>query len=504
MERDLKAGFWEKSGGIGMVIMIAFGWASVMLLLGVFLRGKVKFLQNMLVPAGVIAGVLGLVLLNIFDAVGINIGADVSDFNQIVSQVFIVSFISLTLMDTPKKAVEGSEEEKNAAASKAKSVIRGGLFIGLVWTLLYALTPLICTAIALVCGKTFDMAPIYGMLIQFAFCQGPGQSATYGGIIESYGWENAVMMALTFSSIGFLMAYVVGIPVAKYAIKKRIAKYSDKIDEITLRGYYKLEEQTETTKKNTTVNSNIETLALHFAVIGVCYLLAVGISKILTLLPGYLGPSLSSLMFLNGMYAAYIVKFIMKKLGIMYFLDSTTQNKITGFAADYLVVCAFMSVSLKMVVQWTVPIIIMSVVSTLVTFAVCFYFGERYGTSYDIERTLGYYGMAVGTAPSGISLIRIVDPDFKTGAAEELGASNPFCNIFNIPVYLLILGFAAGSFSLQMTVGGLAALTVAYLVGLKVTGCWGKKKTYSLFEAKEDKILASEKKSGMTEMVSAK
>ncbi len=472
--------------------MIAFGWASVMLLIGVFLRAKVKFLQNMLVPAGVIAGVLGLIALNLLDSLGIGIGAEVGDFNQIVNQVFIVSFISLTLMDTPKKKAENGVDEGGKSASKAKTVIRGGLFIGLVWTLLYALTPLVCTLIALVCQKPYDMAPIYGMLIQFAFCQGPGQSSTYGGIIETYGWDNAVMMALTFSSIGFLMAYIVGIPIAKYAIKRRIAKCSNNIDDITLRGYYKPEEQTEMSKKNTTVNSNIETLALHFAVIGVCYLIAVGISKILAYLPGYLGPSLSSLMFLNGMYAAYIVKFIMKKLGIMYFLDVTTQNKITGFAADYLVVCAFMSVSLKMVMQWAVPIIIMALVATVITVAVCFYFGERFGTSYDIERTLGYYGMAVGTAPSGISLIRIVDPDFKTGAAEELGASNPFCNIFNIPVYLLILGYAAGSFSLPMTMGGFALLIVAYLVGLKVTGCWGKTKTFSLFPTKEDAIQSNE------------
>lgn len=473
-----------------MVIMIAFGWASVMLLIGVLLRAKVKLLQNMLVPAGVIAGVLGLILLNTLDAFNISIGADVGDFNQIVNQVFIVSFISLTLMEQPKNKDVVDENGNRVKSSKAKSVIRGGLFIGLVWTLLYALTPLVSTLIALVCGEKYDMAPIYGMLIQFAFCQGPGQSSTYGGIIESYGWENAVMMALTFSSIGFLMAYVVGIPVAKYAIKRKIAKYSDKIDDISLRGFYKPEEQTEMCKKNTTVNSNIETLAMHFAVIGVCYLLAVGISKIFALLPGYLGPSLSSLMFLNGMYAAYIVKFIMKKLNIMYFLDCTTQNKITGFAADYLVVCAFMSVSLKMVSKWTVPIIIMALISTVVTVVVCFYFGERFGTSYDIERTLGYYGMAVGTAPSGISLIRIVDPDFKTGAAEELGASNPFCNIFNIPVYLLILGYAAGNFSLNMTMAGLFGLTIVFLVALKLTGCWGKKKTYSLFPDREEKIEA--------------
>lgn len=60
--------------------------------------------------------------------------------------------------------------------------------------------------------------------------------------------------------------------------------------------------------KDTTCNSNIETLSFHFALIGVCYVLAVGISRIFSLIPGFLGASMGSMMFMNGMYAAYIIK----------------------------------------------------------------------------------------------------------------------------------------------------------------------------------------------------
>lgn len=45
-----------------MSFMMAFGWASIMLLIGVFLRAKIPVLKNMLVPASVIAGVLGFFL----------------------------------------------------------------------------------------------------------------------------------------------------------------------------------------------------------------------------------------------------------------------------------------------------------------------------------------------------------------------------------------------------------------------------------------------------------
>lgn len=460
-----------------MNIMIAFGIASIMLLIGTFLRAKVGFLQKLLVPASIIAGVLGLAFVNLCDAFHIDIGATSGDFSSIVNQLFVVSFISITLM--------GHSEEDSSGGMK--SMLKGALAIGLIWCMLFTLTPLVAALISMVCENTFQFDPIYGMLIPFGFCMGPGQSVTYGTIIEGYGWNDAVMAALTFASLGFLAAYLVGIPAAKRGIRRELAKHSDKIDEEILRGYLRKHEQVEMMKKNTTCNSNIESLAFHFAVIGLCYIIAIGISKILALLPGYIGTSMSSLMFLNGMYAAWIVKFFMRKFKVTFLMDNDMQNKITGWSTDFLIVFSLMSVSLRIVGKWIVPIVIIAVVVTVISAVSCFYFGQRIGTSDDFEKTLGLYGMSTGTAPSGLSLIRIVDPDFKTMAAVELGASNPVCNIANIPTYLLILGYAAGSVSLKMTLLGLFGLVIALTLSLKITGCWSKTRTYRLFGSEEKK-----------------
>lgn len=457
-----------------MVFMIAFGIASIMILIATFLRAKVRILQNMLVPAAVTAGVFGLILLNLADIFKIDIGTTSETCSQIVEQLFVVSFISITLMNSTKKET----------GAGTKNMLKGALAIGIIWCILFTLTPLISSLISLAFGESFKISPVYGMLIPFGFCMGPGQSLTYGSIIEGYGWNDAIMVALMFSSLGFLAAFLVGIPAAKLGIKKGIARYSDKIDEEVLRGYMREDEQTAMMKKSTTCSSNLESLSLHFAVIGLCYIIAIGISKILAFLPGYVGTAMSSLMFLNGMYAAWIVKFLMRKFNLLFLLDDDMQHKITGWSADYLIVCSFMSVSIKVVSKWMVPILASVVACTIISAAVCFYFGKRIGTSDDFEKTLGMYGMCTGTAPSGISLIRIVDPDFKTTASLELGASNPVCNICNIPTYLLILGYAAGSITFRMTLLGLLGLTIALLVLLKVSGCWGKVKTFQLFDSK--------------------
>lgn len=86
----------------------------------------------------------------------------------------------------------------------------------------------------------------------------------------------------------------------------------------------------------------------------------------------------------------------------------------------------------------------MSAVITIVTFVVCFYFGQRFGGANDFERTLGLFGTCTGTVPSGVALVRIVDPDFRTTTSVELGACN-LVMIASTPVYIIILALVSGS-----------------------------------------------------------
>lgn len=66
------------------------------------------------------------------------------------------------------------------------------------------------------------MSPWYGILIPFGFCQEPGQASTYGRLFEKeYGFENAEMVALTIAVVGFVAAFGVGVPAAKYGIRKK-------------------------------------------------------------------------------------------------------------------------------------------------------------------------------------------------------------------------------------------------------------------------------------------
>ena len=52
------------------LILIALGFASAFLLIGLMLRSKIKVLQKLFLPASVIGGIVGLILVQIFSRVG--------------------------------------------------------------------------------------------------------------------------------------------------------------------------------------------------------------------------------------------------------------------------------------------------------------------------------------------------------------------------------------------------------------------------------------------------
>src|SRR5699024_5211103 len=240
-----------------MNFMIAFGLASVMLSIGMILRTKVPFFQNMLVPASVLAGLLGLLVMNSVWT----LGADAALFMDIVNYLFTLTFISIGLTS--------STLPQRPGYSAGKEIVRGSMGMALVWNMLYALTPVVGIIVILLIGGFFGMSPLYGLLVPFAFTQGPGQAAAFGTVFEQqYGIENAAMVGLTFAVIGFIACFLIGVPLAKYGLRKGLAKYADKgnLEGYVKRGYFSKEEKRDSLGRETVYAGNMDTMTFHFAV----------------------------------------------------------------------------------------------------------------------------------------------------------------------------------------------------------------------------------------------
>src|SRR5699024_2675471 len=87
----------------------------------------------------------------------------------------------------------------------------------------------------------------------------------------------------------------------------------------------------------------------------------------------------------------------------------------------------------------------------------------------------GLFGASIGTVPSGLALIRIVDPTLRTKTAIELGLMNLPMTLATFITIAAVMPIASGAVSLPIGIALLLAPVPVYLILLKVFRAWGKK-----------------------------
>lgn len=451
-----------------MLSMNALAWTGVFIVIGVILRAKVPFFRNNLVPASVIGGILGFIIIN----TGFITDASVDEFSNIAGQLWSFSFANMGLTLAVKS--KEKKQKQNLKDRLLDSQFSGICGMGFFWVIPYALTGLIGYGVLVLIGKFFDMAPVYGLQIPFAFAQGPGQSVTYGGMMEANGVVNAVQVGVAFAAAGFLVAFLIGVPWVKKGIQKGLAPYAGKMGDSMKKGIYEPEEQ-KYYGKETMHSGNVDTLAFHFALVGIAWVGGNYICRALGTLPGFAGEMLSGFLYLYAMLVAYVLRWLIGKLGCSKYLDRGTQIRISGFCIDMMVTSAFMAISLEILGGWMLPILVVVAVSTIVTYVLTRYFGERFGGKHGFERTVAIWGTLTGTNATGQALCRMVDPNRKTSVLEELGP----INAINVPAcYIVmpaIIAFSAGKLSFGLLTAACVGTAAAFLIAMIITRTWGKK-----------------------------
>ena len=94
----------------------------------------------------------------------------------------------------------------------------------------------------------------------------------------------------------------------------------------------------------------------------------------------------------------------------------------------------------------------------------------------NIERMVGIYGICTGTASSGLLLVRVVDPEFRTTAAMELGFQAIFSSVPVLSSMLLVSAPLIWNWSMEFTLAVFAVLMLVFLALLKILKFWGKKR----------------------------
>lgn len=452
------------------------GFMAVLLLAGVILRRVVPFFRKTLLPASIIAGIIGFILIN----VGI-IPIEQSVFETVSFHLLNLSFMSITLATTKKVVIPEADQkdEKN---------VRGGLWLALMWGALISVQIVVAGVVSVLFWKTGwkGFNPLYGMLSAHGFAQGPVQALsmakTWISSIGGTSLEDAAQIGLFFAMIGYLSAVLIGVPICNRFFKKNLAALPKSgLDTELENGVYKRE--TELLLGNqTTHRASIDTLTFQWALMLAIYFLTYILVSILD--PNHV-TMLYSMMFAWVILVANIVVAVLRKLKLDHLVDSGVQTSITNFCTDAALVACMMSVTFGVVIKYLVPLIAVSVVVVAVTIVLTWVLAKRTG-KYAAERFIAVYGIATGTAITGLLLLRILDPEGKTPVTKEIVWWNVFQMFTAITVGSLAPFAAIWGWSVWLAMNAVLAfvlLVLTILVGRNIAKPAKKKEKVSIAAA---------------------
>jgi ESS family glutamate:Na+ symporter len=441
--------------------ILLFAFLSALLLSGIGLRAKIPFFQRFLVPSCLLGGLLGLVFTN----TGM-VPFSFSRLETVAYHFFNISFISVGLTGSTTR---------QSALKKDKGPMGGSLWMALTQGVLFPLQAVVGGLFVIAFGALgMDLFPTFGFFAPLGFEEGPGQALSIGKVWESFGFENAATVGLTFAAIGFFFAFFVGVPLVNWGIRKGLsAKGTKESPHGMLTGVIPRDQEQEEAGRLTLHSGNVDNLAFQAALVGVVLFATYAFVRLLgRVVPLDVAKMLWGFFFIFGLGIALLLRGLMARIGAGRLIDPGIQRRITGWSVDFLIVSTVAAIQLPVVWKYMIPIVAISLTAGFVTTVVVLYLGRR-TPSYNLERSVAIFGTVTGTVSCGLLLLRIADPDFSTPVVIEIA----LMNVISIPIIgaclVLLNGPIWWNWSVGLSVAVFSVIVVACLSLIRVFGLWG-------------------------------
>ncbi|MCF7929744.1 MAG: sodium:glutamate symporter [Spirochaetales bacterium] len=450
-------------------LFVDLGIVSLALILGTALRARIRFFQRFLVPNSITAGIL---LLLFYNFLAPRFGMDTSFLENLVFHLLNISFVAMGLRQVGKSTAPKKKHGRTVYATAmtilSQYAVQGS--IGLLLTLIF-----IKTIIP-------DLFPSFGFFVPLGFALGPGQAYAIGQKWEAPGLDfaGAGTLGLTFAAVGFFWAIFGGMLLINIGIRKgwvERPKNHDSSGTENRSGIYREDDSFPVGSRLTTHSDAIESMSFTFAVILAVYLvsylflkgLGIGLQQLGPLAESF-GESLWGVSFIFSAVFGMLARKILGSFRVGHLLETGQLTRTAGFSVDFMVAASIGAISLQIVAAYWVPILTMGILAGLVTILFLPWLASRVFTDYKFQRTILLYGALTGTLPSGLTLLRVVDPEFKTPAASDYVPAAGLMFVFAIPYVLAAdlpaVGYKSGNPLYYWLTGGIMA---AYLIFVTIS-----------------------------------
>ena len=400
---------------------------GIILLAGKIIRRRYEIFQKLFIPASIIAGILGLLageqVLGRITALFIkkehwlHEGIIPDQVLQVwsglpgllISAVFASLFIGKKI--PPLKSIW---HKAGPMVAHGQTIAWGQYVIGLSLALLL-FTPV------------WGISPLSGALIEISFEGGHGTAAGLADTFRELGFADGADLALALATVGVVMGTLLGIALINWGVA------SGRIDPPGKTSQQEQEELGEHDERETQpmdvdrFSSMTEPLSLHLALVGLAialgWLLHQGLMFTENLIIGKRELEIMRHvpLFPLAMIGGVFLQIFMDRIDYSRYIDRKLVNRISGAALDVLIVSALATLSLKAIGQNIMPFLILAMAGiawNLIGFLILapLMFPRDW-----FARGMGNFGQCMGMTVIGLLMMRIVDPDNKTGAMESFG-----------------------------------------------------------------------------------
>ena len=422
------ANFWDFSVWSSFNVLAVL---LVSLLAANMIKKAIPWLQASLIPTSVLGGGILIVVAGIYKAITGDIMFDTPFFGgNGTAQLEVLTYHTLAL-----GFIAASFKSSKGGLTKKRTVEIFNTGVTTVST--YLLQAVLGFSISLLaCLAVKDFFPAAGVLLPFGYGQGTGQAMNYGGIYENqFGFDGGKSFGLTIAALGFLSASIGGV-IHLNILRKKGVIAPHKTEEGAISA-----EQIQS-ENEIPMQESMDKMTVQIALIAVAYLL----SYLLMFLLGLVLPGMKSVIFgfnfLLGVLAATLVKatlnFLKKKNIIKKeYTNDFLMTRASNLFYDIMVVAGIAAIRLSALEKYWGIILIMGVVGLVSTYGYNLLVAKKLFKDYPQEQFLTMYGMLTGTASTGVILLREIDGDFKTPAADNLVYQNFPAIVFGFPMMLL-------------------------------------------------------------------
>lgn len=422
---------------------------GALMLVGQFLRAKVKIFQKSLLPASLIGGFIGLLL-----------GPSVLDILPFSDQLSAYAgiLIAVVFAATPIG-------DERITKDELKSV--GGFFYqntGIA-ILQYALG--MTLALGLLAQIWPGLHDGFGLVLATGFYGGHGTAAAVGDMYMDYGYPEFFDLANVSATVGLVGGILIGMVLINWGTRKKYTNYVDDPEDLPdelLTGLIP-EEKQKNGSKITIANISLDPFVFHLSIVLVATILGKVASDIIASYIDWLQIPV----FVLALAFGYVVQAVLNGIGWDEYVDRHTVQRISGSSTDLLVVAAVSALRLDVVVTYLWPLTITFVIGLILNI-LWFLYVSKYASSYDwFERGIMNYGRSNGVVASGVLLNRVVDPDQKSRGLEDTGIAD----LLNRPILIglqvlppLIISFG-GRWPLYTTLLMWAAFIILTVIALR-------------------------------------